>query len=155
MRRYVILALLVSPLATAVAQSSAPRDSMRTAGAFAGISVSDLEASTRWYVEKLGLRVTFDPPAQGGVKARVLEGSGIIIELLKHPEASTQGDPASFRRHGIFKVGFVVEGYDHLLTTLRQRQVPIALGPFPARADQRANFIIRDNAGNMLQFFGK
>ena len=154
MKRILLIAALVFPSASA-AQPPAVRDSLTTVGAFAGISVSDIEASTRWYVEKLGMRVIFDPPAQGGTKARVVAGSGMMIELLKHPEATTQGDPADFRRHGIFKVGFVVEGYDQLLATLRQRQVPIVIGPFPKRGDQPANFIIRDNAGNMLQFFGK
>ena len=122
---------------------------------FAGISVADIDASTRWYTEKLGFRVTFDPPAAGGAKARVVEGGGIMVELVAIPGATTQGDPADVRRHGVFKVGFVIEHYDQFLAGLRQRQVPIALGPFPARDGQRANFIIRDNAGNMLQFFAK
>jgi hypothetical protein len=28
------------------------------------------------------------------------------------------------------------------------------LGPFPPRKDQRANALIQDNAGNLIQFFG-
>ena len=30
----------------------------------------------------------------------------------------------------------------------------IAIGPFPATREQRANAIIRDHAGNFIQFFG-
>jgi hypothetical protein len=30
--------------------------------------------------------------------------------------------------------------------------VPIAMGPFPRTAEQRANLIIRDNNGNYIQF---
>jgi hypothetical protein len=29
------------------------------------------------------------------------------------------------------------------------------MGPFPKSATQRANVIVRDNAGNLIQFFGK
>ena len=35
------------------------------------------------------------------------------------------------------------------------RGAEIAFGPFPARDGQRANLIVRDNAGNLIQFFGK
>jgi hypothetical protein len=57
--------------------------------------------------------------------------------------------------HGIFKAGVVVDDYDVTLATLRARGVDIAIGPFPARNGQRANFIVRDNAGNFIQFFGR
>jgi hypothetical protein len=57
--------------------------------------------------------------------------------------------------HGYFKAGIVVDDYDTTLEALRARGVEIAMGPFPARPGQRANVIVRDNAGNLIQFFGK
>ena len=57
--------------------------------------------------------------------------------------------------HGIFKAGVIVEDFDRMLAALKARQLEIAYGPYPARANQRANVIVRDNAGNLLQFFGK
>jgi len=57
--------------------------------------------------------------------------------------------------HGITKVGMIVDDFDKTLVQLKERNVQIAYGPFPKRSDQRANVIIRDNAGNLLQFFGK
>ena len=45
--------------------------------------------------------------------------------------------------------------FDKTLAILKARNVPIAFGPFPARPNQRANVIIRDNAGNLMQFFGQ
>ena len=56
--------------------------------------------------------------------------------------------------HGIFKAGVIVDDFDQAIATLRKRHVDIVIGPFPARATQRANAIIRDNAGNYIQFFG-
>ena len=39
------------------------------------------------------------------------------------------------------------------LGKLAERGVPVAFGPFPAQGNQRANAIIRDNAGNLIQLF--
>ena len=62
------------------ARAIPPGDSSRTSvlgtvqGAFMALSVADLAASRRWYVERLGLRPTLEiPPANGGAVA-VLEG---------------------------------------------------------------------------------
>jgi hypothetical protein len=41
------------------------------------------------------------------------------------------------------------------LAVLKARNVQIAYGPYPAKADAMGNFIIKDNAGNLIQFFGK
>ncbi|MGH7471231.1 MAG: VOC family protein [Longimicrobiales bacterium] len=51
-----------------------------------------------------------------------------------------------------FKAGIVVDDYDRTLATLRERGVSIVIGPFPARDGQRANVIIRDEAG-ICRFF--
>ncbi len=128
----------------------------KTSGAFFALSVSDLEASRAWYVEKLGLTVVMQPPPYDGIRALVLEGGGLIVELIHNPSA--QPPPAVSNptlRHGFFKVGLVVDDFDDSLARLRERGVRIALGPFPARNGQRANFAINDNAGNLIQFFGR
>lgn len=124
-------------------------------GAFFAVSVADLEAGIRWYSEKLGLSVVMRPPA-GGMAA--LEGGGLIVELIEDPAARPMrvAAPAVTRDylvHGIFKAGIVVDDWEGLLAALRERDVPIAMGPFPATPEQRANLLIRDNEGNYLQFF--
>jgi hypothetical protein len=57
--------------------------------------------------------------------------------------------------HGVFKAGVIVEDFDRVIAQLRTRGVEIAFGPFPARDKQRANAIVRDNAGNLIQFIAK
>lgn len=42
-----------------------------------------------------------------------------------------------------------------LIAALRERGIAIVIGPFPKRGDQPANAMIRDNAGNYIQIFGK
>ena len=138
----------------------APRPAFAATGAFMAFSVPDLPASTKWYADKLGMSVVLRPQPSGGVAVVVLEGGGLIVELL-HNQAATPlrtVAPAVTHTtlvHGIFKAGVVVEDFDRTLATLRERGVDIAIGPFPARDGQRANVIVRDNSGNLIQFFGR
>jgi catechol 2,3-dioxygenase-like lactoylglutathione lyase family enzyme len=132
----------------------------KTVGAFFALSVADLQASAKWYSEKLGLRVVMDAPKRDKVAVTVLEGGGLIVELIQHDDALplSNAAPAVPDRqlvHGIFKAGVLVEDFDKTAAMLRARDVEIAYGPFPAREGQRANVIVRDNSGNLIQFFGK
>ena len=152
-----LMTLLVLTPITLSAQAT---PAFTTVGAFVALSVPDLDASATWYVEKLGLRVVMEPPAYQGTRVKVLEGGGLVVELLQNPAAIPLRTAAPAINHttlvhGIFKAGFVVDSFDRALTTLRERGVEIAIGPFPARDGQRANVIIRDNAGNLLQLFGR
>ena len=154
------LLVLLCAASTARAQTPQAAPAFTTAGAFVAHSVPNLEAATRWYRDKLGLRVVMQPPPHQGVQAVVLEGGGLIVELIHNPAAQPlrMVAPAITHTtlvHGIFKAGVIVENLDATLTTLRERGVEIAIGPFPAREGQRANFIIKDGDGNFIQFFGK
>ncbi len=129
-------------------------------GAFFALSVADIAASARWYSEKLGLQVVMQAPKQGNAEATVLQGGGLTVELIQHDDARPLRVAAPDAKgalfvHGVFKVGVVVENYAEALATLRARQVEIAMGPFPARGDQPANLIIKDNAGNLIQILAK
>ena len=131
----------------------------RATGAFLALSVADLDASARWYNEALGLRVVLRTPKHDKSAAVVLEGAGLIVELIKHDESVPlrTAAPAATNNilvQGIVKAGAIVEDFDGLVATLRARHVRIAFGPYPARAGTRANVIIEDNAGNLVQFFG-
>jgi catechol 2,3-dioxygenase-like lactoylglutathione lyase family enzyme len=149
------LAALTAPL-RADAQS---RTVFETRGAFLALSVADLDASTRWYSEKFGLSIVMRPPKQDKSAVTVLEGGGLIVELLQRDDATPlrQAAPtatASYLVHGFFKAGVIVDDLNATITALRARGVEIAMGPFPASKEQRANAIVRDNAGNLIQFFG-
>ena len=149
------LAALTAPL-RADAQS---RTVFETRGAFLALSVADLDASTRWYSEKFGLSIVMHPPKQDKSAVTVLEGGGLIVELLQRDDATPlrQAAPtatASYLVHGFFKAGVIVDDLNATITALRARGVEIAMGPFPASKEQRANAIVRDNAGNLIQFFG-
>jgi catechol 2,3-dioxygenase-like lactoylglutathione lyase family enzyme len=137
-------------------QSGAPAPALEAGGAFIALSVPDLDASVRWYSEKLGLRVILEPPAHQGIQVKVMEGGGLLVELLRDTAAAPLRTVApsvehTTRVHGIFKAGVRVRDFERALATLRERGVEIAYGPYPAQNGQPANVIIRDNAGNLLQ----
>jgi catechol 2,3-dioxygenase-like lactoylglutathione lyase family enzyme len=153
----------VSPSDTHQTQPSTASTSsplMTATGAFFALSVADINASAKWYSEKLGLKVAMQAPKQDKAAVIVLEGGGLIVELIQHDDALplSKAAPAvkgNLLIQGIFKAGVIVEDFDKTVAMLKERKVEIAFGPFPAKANQRANVIIRDNAGNFIQFFGK
>ena len=88
----------------------------------------------------------------------LLQGGGLTVELVHQDESvplrNFLPEPkGALFVHGIFKVGVIVDDFDATLAALRARGVDIAIGPFTRRADQPANAIIRDNAGNYIQIF--
>ena len=130
------------------------------AGAFFALSVADLAASTRWYQEKLGMRTLMQLPARDGSSGVVLEGGGLVVELIAREGSRSIRTLApdvthDVQVHGLYKVGIFVEDLDRTVATLRARGVAFAFGPFPARGPQPANAGIRDGEGNLIQLFGR
>jgi len=150
---------MIEALLLAVAVTTPELAPLATArGAFIALSVPDADAAAAWYSEKLGLKVIMRPPEQGGVQMIALGGGGLLVELIEQPGAAPMRQLApqvghDTMVHGLFKAGVIVDDWEGLVAGLKARGVPIAIGPFPASAEQRANLIIRDNNGNYLQFF--
>jgi len=159
-------ALLLGLILPVIARGqSAPRENdapvLIVRGVSFALSVADLDASAKWYVEKLGLRVTMRVPRTDATRARValLQGGGLAVELVQHDDAVPLGSlqpkrDGAISLQGIFKVGVTVEDFEKTLATLRARGVDIAYGPYPKRPDQPANVIIRDGDGNLIQIAG-
>lgn len=134
-----------------------PATPPRATGSFFALSVPDLEASTRWYRDTLGLEVKLRPEKSGPAAVAILEGGGLIVELIQHDEARPLAEAAPTVKgeiftHGVFKAGVMVDDYAATIARLRERGAEFAFGPFPAGAGQKANAIVRDNAGNLVQF---
>ena len=140
----------------AVAQSSPQRApaAISARGTFWALSVADVKSMSQWYADKFGLHVTLDAPKTNGAKAMVLEGDGLMVELIQHDGAKPRTTDAVLL-HGIMKAGLIVDDFDKSVASLRAANVVFAFGPFPARAGQRANAIIRDPEGNLIQIFGR
>ena len=160
MTRLLLVGLGLSLFAAPVADSQTNATPFTTNGAFFALSVADVAASSRWYQEKFGLKVLMSPPKSGEATVVILEGGGLLVELIQHDQAKPLGAAAPGVRdhihiHGYFKAGLMVDDFDRTIAALRARGVEIAYGPYSKTATMRANAIIRDNAGNLIQFFGR
>jgi catechol 2,3-dioxygenase-like lactoylglutathione lyase family enzyme len=146
MRMRCLFVCLSAPLALRAQGAMAATEPpvIAVSGATFALSVADLVASERWYTEKLGLEVSMRVPGT----VVVLQGGGLSVELIHSDGAvplrsvipSARDATAVF---GIFKVGVIVADFDGTLATLRARGVEIAY------------VIVRDNAGNLIQVFGR
>ena len=149
---------LLTALAATAAQGPAAQPLATAQGAFFALSVPDAEAAAKWYADKLGLKIILRPPPQADGRLVAMGGGGLIVELIERRDAAPMRMIAPQVKHdtmvhGIFKAGVIIGDWDGLVAGLKARGVPIAIGPFPASAEQRANLIIRDNNGNYIQFF--
>jgi extradiol dioxygenase family protein len=157
----ILLGLMaVCPLtARAQAAVAEPTMAFSASGAFFALSVPDIDASARWYREKFGMTVVLNGE-HNGTRIVGLEGGGLIVELIERPDAVPLASvaPAAAndinRVHGFVKAGVIVNDWDALVKTLRERGVEIVIGPFPTRPGKRANLVVKDNNGNLIQFFG-
>jgi extradiol dioxygenase family protein len=131
-------------------------------GGFLALSVADLDASATWYVQMFDLTIVKSHSESPDKKsmATILMGHGLIVELIQHADAMPlhRAAPAltqSFQIYGIFKAGIVVDDVDATLKELEARKVDVAFRIFKDDALGLRTFAIRDNAGNVIQFFGR
>ena len=158
---HLLLAGVLVSVSSAASLAQEPSVPVMTArGAFFALSVADMKASAKWYIEKLGLSVVMEDAGAGHPGVTVLEGGGLIVELIQNDDAvplakAAPGVQDRILVHGLVKAGIIVDNFEDVLAAFRARRVEVAYGPFPARQKQRANVIVRDNAGNLIQVFGR
>jgi hypothetical protein len=75
-------------------------------------------------------------PKTNGAAVTVLEGGGLIVEVIQHDAARplstiAPGTQESFHVHGVFKAGVIVGDFEKALAMLKARNIEIAFGPIP------------------------
>ena len=94
MKRSAVFGMGFLLVATPFASPQTAEPPFTANGAFIALSVPDVAASARWYREKLGLRVVLEPPKSGEATAIILEGGGLLVELIQHDGAKPLGTVA-------------------------------------------------------------
>lgn len=147
--------------ASVVAQQPAQSPFPPPTGSYFAISVRDLNATAEWYKQKLGFREVKQSASRDGLaRAIILEGDGVVVEIVHHkravsPRTLVKGYKDAYQIYGVFKVGLIVQDADHTLQRLKANGVAIANGPFNDDALHLRSFLIRDNEGNIIQFFSR
>ena len=156
-----VLAALLLTVACALAQQPGPPPAFNEpSGSFFALSVKNLDATAAWYKQKLGFHeIKQSASPDGKSRAIILERDGAVLELIHHKQAvsgnALMKGYKTYLVHGIFKVGFIVDDVDHTLQRLKANGVPVYNGPFNDEALHMRSFLIRDNEGNIIQFFSK
>jgi catechol 2,3-dioxygenase-like lactoylglutathione lyase family enzyme len=125
-------------------------------GAFAAFVVTDLDASVRWYESVLGLHeIKRGKSPRVAAETVVLGGHNIFLELIYYTDrvlAKRQIDDTA-PMAGPVKTGAIVSpgDFDSLAKHLRDRGAQP--GIFVDKEMGVRSFIVRDNDGNLLQFF--
>ena len=119
---------------------------------FATLTVGDLDASTRWYVDVLGFRLVFSMPGPNGALTlfhlRWIKYADLLL-VPERAQASAKPDKGA----GVRLSFQVSEGtVDELAEQVRARGDHIAEGPLTQPWNTR-EFTIRDPDGYTLTFF--
>lgn len=129
-------------------------------GGFIALSVADGPATARWYQDVLGFTVTTQgTPNEKVAYVALLRSGGTILEIIQRRDARPRRglvpdlkDPSQIQ--GIFKTGFHVPDLDALFRAVRERGAAVIIAPVRPKDQPLRTFIIQDNEGNWLQFFG-
>jgi len=148
---------LVLTLALLLGLPAATRAQEAVTPTFFAVSVADLDTSIEWYTRTLDLAVTRLPEGSGA-KFALLQGQGLVVELVEHPKAFDLRSrlPELENRylgHGLFKVGFFVADLDGTVDRLRARGVTFRGGIITDSVLGARSILLLDNTGNVIQLF--
>lgn len=147
MRLSLPCAALALALSAPVAASPAPVPHK----AFLALRVRDAEASAAWYARTFGLSLA-NSFSTGRYEQRILDGDGLIVELVQLKSGMTEPAPASL---GYMKGGWVVDDFDGKVRRWRAAGVTF-LGRIIYDDKLKLNAaILSDPDGNMVQIYGR
>ena len=149
--------LLFSCLGSAADQS--PAAFQPANGSFFAISVPNVELSSRWYQEKLGFKVVKRSQSPDGLsRAIIVRLQDAVVEIVQHHDSTAPlkllpGMKGPHLIQGVFKVGFFVNDAEDLYARLKKQKFEFIGGLFEDKEMRLKSFLIKDNNGNILQFF--
>lgn len=123
------------------------------------LSVSDFNALTRWYCDKLDFRLVKEKHyPEFGTSLVLLELSGFHVELIKDvesvPSPKKELPPAHTRFQGLTQFSFITEDIDAVRANLIERDIPITW-EFSNQELGLAFIFIQDPEDNLIQFMQK
>jgi catechol 2,3-dioxygenase-like lactoylglutathione lyase family enzyme len=153
-----LAALLALALTLSVSAQAPPPIQPRfiARGAFVALVVTDLDASVRWYQTNLGLHpIKRGKSPRVAAETAVLGSHNILVELIHYTDRSlpkreiNDSTPVA----GPIKAGAIVDpaGFDEIAKHLQSRGIEPR--SFNDKEMGYRSFIVRDNDGNLIQFF--
>jgi catechol 2,3-dioxygenase-like lactoylglutathione lyase family enzyme len=163
-----MMILQISIAFSALAQSSGTtneRLSKSIKPSLIAISVANVDETANWYQDNLGFVVKEKKNfPQHSLRIAFLELNGFEIELVEDKKSVSL---AAIQKHlpeaddetkiqGFVKLAFTVEDVEALAIRLKSKGVRFQMDLTKSnRKEGERSFIVRDNNGNWIQFFGK
>lgn len=143
MRSWFLLLLSVLCLA-------ATPQAMAQSRAFVAIETADIEASQNWYANVFDMQLanSFSRPT---FEQRILQGGGLIVELIQHTPARTRGPEGL----GLIKAGLIIDDLDARQARWQSQGVTMLGRRIHDAALGLDTIILEDPDGNMIQIFGR
>jgi catechol 2,3-dioxygenase-like lactoylglutathione lyase family enzyme len=140
-----------------VGASSAWAGDLAKPPVFFAISVPNLDASVKWYVESLGLTATLLSPTSQA-RIAVVRGGGLLVELIQpsKPFSTETRIPRPRERYlerGFLKVGFYVEDLDATVARLKQKGARFMGTVYSDQTVGVRSILVLDNDENLIQLF--
>lgn len=150
--RFTVILLMVT-LYSCAQESELPE----TNGSFYAISVKNLDKAVEWYAKNLDF--TIESKAENDERKGVLlNRKGCILELAEFKRAidkkEIKSDIESHEIFGIFKIGFITTNIDESFKALEESDVEIFF-PIVDLPNGKRAFGVKDQEGNIIQFFGE
>jgi catechol 2,3-dioxygenase-like lactoylglutathione lyase family enzyme len=128
-------------------------------GSFCALLVPNAQESARWYRDYLGFSVTRSAEGPNGAsRTIVVEQKGVLLEIIEARDSFALQRVTRRRANrlqGIRKFGIVVDGKDFeaLHRSLAEKEATFIGDVFTDDGLKMKSFIVRDNNGNLVQFF--
>lgn len=126
---------------------------------FVAVIVEDIEVSKDWYVNNLGFKVSNQMKLENrGIYQANLVRDGALLELIQinsaiSKEEFPKPEEGKVYYQGLFKIGFLVEGFDEFIDSLKEKNVEFH---GDVVMDERLNtrmVIVKDPDNNYVQLF--
>jgi catechol 2,3-dioxygenase-like lactoylglutathione lyase family enzyme len=163
MRKFVYTVVLLVCLETrghSSLQTNRPSIGTPT-GSFCALLVPNAKESAQWYQDYLGFSIVRVADGPNGASHTImLEQDGVLLEIIEARDSFalqrvTQKKVTELQ--GIRKFGLVVEKdvFDGLHQTLVEKKATFVGGVFVDDGLKVRSFVVRDNSGNLVQFFSR
>lgn len=126
---------------------------------FFAVSVADLDASSDWYGQVLGVTPVRDVASRDGrSRARLLRRDGLVVELIDYTGSVGVSDVLGtgahrFRMQGPVKLGLYVLDIDGVRNWLQRNAVDMDIRVSVDQILRARTFVFRDLDGNRIQVF--
>jgi Glyoxalase/Bleomycin resistance protein/Dioxygenase superfamily len=130
-------------------------------GSFYALLVPQASEAAEWYRDYLGFSVIRSTAGPGGSSRTImLEQQGVLLEIIEARGSFNLQSVTSKKislLQGIRKVGIVIEDeeFDSLHSALVRKKATLIGDVFTDDGLKMRSFIVRDNGGNLVQFFSR